>query len=149
MGLVDDSLILDRILPAMTTSESWAAVQALAETLRTDPGITRFENVIAGLKDRHDQDHLALGHGVWLPHLRTGEATELLCAVGRWKNGVKFSWCPEPLYFGVLVIAPLGKVNEYLRLVGMLARVFGDQQRFAQMRNAENATAMLAELSRE
>jgi mannitol/fructose-specific phosphotransferase system IIA component (Ntr-type) len=149
MKLLEDSLSLERIFPAMTTTESWHAVEALCGSLRDDPTVLNYAEMLEEFRERHDRDHLALGHGVWLPHLRTVEATNLLCAIGRWKKGVKFEWCPEPIYFVVLIVAPSGMVNDYLRLVGMMARVFGDETRFQALRACETAREIWDELVRE
>ncbi len=149
MKLLEDSLSLERIFPAMATTESWLAVEALCGSLKEEPAVLNYERMVEEFRERHERDRLALGHGVWLPHLRTGEASELLCAIGRWKTGVNFDWCPEPIYFAVLIVAPLGMVNDYLRLVGMMARVFGDEKRFQALRACKTARELWDELVRE
>ncbi len=148
MKLLEDSLSVERIFPDITTKDSWLAVEALCRSLREHPSVLNHIKILEEFRERHERDHLALGHGVWLPHLRTGQATNLLCAIGRWKTGVQFSWCPEPIYFAVLIVAPLGMVNDYLRLVGLMARVFGDAQRFERLREVGSAREIWEDLLR-
>ncbi len=149
MGLLREALPVGRVVAQLSEEESWPAVEQLLALCESDPALEDFEQLRTGFLERHEDDRLVLGRGVWLPHLRTDHTRSLLCALGRWPEGVRFAWCPEPIHFAVLVVAPLGMVNEYLRAVGMLARAFGKADRYENMRKAEDSAGILWEVLRD
>ena len=119
--LLPEHVVLE--LDAKTRKE---AVHAVAKTLRDDSRIADWPLFYKTLSesDRNAQTNCELG--LTIPHNRTDTVTAMVMAFGRLKAPLK-SPLHEIRYVVVLGI-PETMDADYLRLVGVLMRVFRDDQ---------------------
>jgi mannitol/fructose-specific phosphotransferase system IIA component (Ntr-type) len=119
--LLPDNIVLE--LEAKTREE---AVHAVAKTLRGDSRIADWPLFYKTLSesDRSAQTNCELG--LTIPHNRTDSVTGMVMAFGRLKSSLN-----TPLHeirYVVVLGIPETMDADYLRLVGVLMRVFRDDQ---------------------
>jgi mannitol/fructose-specific phosphotransferase system IIA component (Ntr-type) len=83
-----------------------------------------------------------------LPHARTEAVTEMVMSVGRIPAGLECAGVARPVRYIVCVATPRAMAAEYLRMVGLLARVLRNPAAEEQLRNAETTDDFLAALER-
>jgi mannitol/fructose-specific phosphotransferase system IIA component (Ntr-type) len=119
--LLADNIVLD--LDVKTREE---AVHAVAKTLRGDSRIADWPLFYRTLSesDRSAQTNCELG--LTIPHNRTDTVTAMVMAFGRLKAPLKTFF--HEIRYVVVIGIPETMDADYLRLVGVLMRVFRDDQ---------------------
>jgi mannitol/fructose-specific phosphotransferase system IIA component (Ntr-type) len=116
------TLLQEHILLDLTADSREESVQKLSQSLRSDSRISDWKDFLRALRKSEASGKVNLHCGLTLPHVRTSAVTKILMAFGRLKEPL-----PEkegPLQFVMLVGIPRAMDAEYLRLVGILMRVF-------------------------
>ena len=123
---IKEILFPEHIVLGLDAKTREEAVHAVAKTLRGDPRIVDWPLFYKTLSesDRNAQTNCELG--LTIPHNRTDKVTAMVMAFGRLKAPLK-TFFHEIRYVVVLGI-PVTMDAEYLRLVGLLMRVFRDDQ---------------------
>jgi mannitol/fructose-specific phosphotransferase system IIA component (Ntr-type) len=119
--LLPEHIVLE--LEAKTREE---AVHAVAKTLRGDSRIADWEFFYKTLSesDRNAQTNCELG--LTIPHNRIDKVMEMAMAFGRLKAPLKTFF--HDIRYVVVIGIPETMDADYLRLVGVLMRVFRDDQ---------------------
>lgn len=127
---IKEILLAEDILLGLDAKTREEAVHAVAKTLRGDSRITDWPLFYKTLSesDRSAQTNCRLG--LTIPHNRTDRVTAMVMAFARLQAPLK-NFLHEIRYVVVLGI-PETMDADYLRLVGVLMRVFRDDQ----LRNA-------------
>ncbi len=86
--------------------------------------------------------------GICIPHARTGAVSDLVMSVGRSSEGVRFEGIPYPVRYVFCIGLPSALNAEYLRIVGLLARILRDPEGEAELREAASRGAFLQTLGR-
>ncbi len=146
---LDDVLRPDAVLADLRSESAADAITDLCGLLRGDERIDDSANLLQEFLSRPREHETNLGQGVWLPHLRTQSAKNVVAAFGRWKTPVVMPWSMEPVRLCILVVAPPGKSPDYLRIVGQIARHVGYPNRLNQILAAPDAKSMRAALLAE
>jgi mannitol/fructose-specific phosphotransferase system IIA component (Ntr-type) len=143
--VLDDNAVLLN-LPAADIAE---AVRKTAESLRTDLRVLDWPTFYAGLEKcgpcvTPDPGAFA----ICLPHARTEAVRSLVMSAARiepelpspdGQHGIRYIFC-----LGV----PRARGADYLRIVGLIARILKDPEYEARLREAATPAAFLAELMR-
>jgi mannitol/fructose-specific phosphotransferase system IIA component (Ntr-type) len=119
------TLFQEHILLGLTAGTRKESVQKVSESLRSDTRISDWQDFLRALAKHEANGKVNLQHGLTLPHVRTSAVTKMLMAFGRLNEPL-----PEkdgPLQFVMLVGIPRAMDAEYLRLVGILMRVFRNE----------------------
>ena len=100
------------------------ALQEVAARLAGCPAVPDLDAFVGEILAREEAGNTALGHGTAMPHARTDRCREIVIAVGRSANGIDYA-APDgqPVRLVFLIGTPMQEVEEYLRVVGMLARL--------------------------
>jgi mannitol/fructose-specific phosphotransferase system IIA component (Ntr-type) len=135
------TLLPENILLNLDVRSRAEAVQKVAETLRADLRISNWQEFVRALRAREATGKVNLEFGLTLPHVRTSAVTKMLMAFGRttepvWEENV-------PIQFVILVGIPKTMDSEYLRLVGVLMRVFRDDRLRPSLVHAEDVEEIL------
>ena len=118
--------VFDSNLNATTSGD---AVAGLSARLVAAGGLgdgTRFSDAV---REREQTMSTWLGHGVALPHARTGLARSLALAVGRSPAGIPWPHAQQSARLIVLVAVPPAAVSEYLFLVRTIMKALGEPGR--------------------
>jgi mannitol/fructose-specific phosphotransferase system IIA component (Ntr-type) len=90
---------------------------------------------------RETQTSTGLGHGVALPHVKTDVVDDIRIAFGRSTQGIDFEALDgEPVHFFFLVLAPIDKACEYLKVLSLISLL---------MKDKDNRRALLRAKTRE
>lgn len=117
------------------------AIRELASLFEKTGSIARPADFLAQVLAREELGATLGENGVAFPHARTGLVDQIALAIGRSRAGIPWNDQGERARFIFLLAVPQRLVNDYLILVGTLARVTRDQQQ----RDALLATATPAE----
>jgi mannitol/fructose-specific phosphotransferase system IIA component (Ntr-type) len=135
------TLLPENIVLNLDVQSRAEAVQKVTETLRADFRISNWEEFLRALRAREAVGKVTLEFGLTLPHVRTSAVTKMLMAFGRITGPVLDN--KVPIQFVILVGIPGTMDSEYLRLVGMLMRVFRDEKLRCKLITAEDAEGIL------
>lgn len=119
-----DSAAIDLALPAKGKDE---VISALAGLLHRAGKIQHPEALVEALLEREGLGSTGIGHGVAIPHARSGEIQTTAIALGRTAQPVEFDAIdgkPTRLFF--LLVAPENGGNEHLFTLAKIARLIKD-----------------------
>jgi mannitol/fructose-specific phosphotransferase system IIA component (Ntr-type) len=117
------------------------AIHQVAELLRSDTRVNDWPDFYRALKKRDAGGKTDLGSGLALPHTRTSAVNDMVMAFGRLAVPVQGE--NGPIMFVLVIGIPKTMDAEYLRLVGILMRVFRNDQLRSQLENAKKPSQVL------
>jgi len=139
--LLPENVLLD--LPAGSREEG---IRKVAESLKTDTRIVDWEQFYRDLLERDECAKVNLQFGVTLPHTRTDAVTRMVMAFGRLARPVQNS--DELIQFILMFGIPKTMDAEYLRLVGVLMRVFRSEESRRDLLTADKSGKILGAFER-
>ena len=104
------------------------AIRELASLFEKTGSIARPADFVAEVLAREESGATLAENGVAFPHARTELVDQIELAIGRSRAGIPWNDQGERARFLFLLAVPQRFVNDYLILVGTLARVTRDQQ---------------------
>ena len=124
------------------------ALCEVAALLEGCPAVPDHHALLREILAREETGSTALGHGAAIPHARTDLCREIVIAVGRRVAGVDYEAADgKPVQLIFLIGTPMQEVAEYLRVVGMLARLLAREPVRQQLLEADSVAAFLAVLA--
>lgn len=114
------------------------AVRAVAELLRGEKKIGSWDAFWASVGPKQIVDLKGCGCGVCLAHGRDGSVRDLVLAAGRLPDTAG----PGLPRFVFVFAIPAAMAEDYLRAVGALARLCGEEKKFAALVRAETPAAL-------
>jgi mannitol/fructose-specific phosphotransferase system IIA component (Ntr-type) len=115
----------EHILLDVTAVTREEAVHRVAQALQGDPRVADWREFYNLLVQQQTRCQVNLGFGLALPHARTDAVTDMVMAFGRLSQPIEDG---NGLVQCIFVIGiPKALDSEYLRLVGLLMRVFRKQ----------------------
>jgi len=127
---LSDWLSPSDMLPAITGSTPETVIREMLAHLATYYPIGNTDQIAADIMSREQQMPTVMGDGTALPHVRTSQAHQLLCVVGRSSAGIDFNGDGTPeTHLIFLVIAPENATKPYMQFVAALFRHLHGQTR--------------------
>jgi PTS system nitrogen regulatory IIA component len=83
-----------------------------------------------------------------LPHARTAAVTEMVMSVGRFDPGLRIANVEQPVRYLFCIAVPPEMATDYLRIIGLLARIVKDPQSEAQIHTAATPEEFIETLAR-
>jgi mannitol/fructose-specific phosphotransferase system IIA component (Ntr-type) len=114
------------------------AVRAVAELLRGDARIGRWDDFWKSIGPKQIVDLKGCGCGVCLAHGRDASVRDLVLAAGRAPTNAE----PGVPRFVFVFAIPAAMAEDYLRVVGALARLCGEEKKFAVLEAATTSEAL-------
>lgn len=108
------------------------AVRAVAELLQGDARIGSWDAFWNSIGPKQVVDLKGCGCGVCLAHGRDGTVRDLVLAAGRLPAGTDATLPRFVFVFGI----PAAMAEDYLRVVGALARVCGEEKKMGALKKA-------------
>ena len=125
------------------------AIDEVAALMKNDPAVDDWAALLAGI-------HAAApclpetegGFAICIPHTRGECVSAMVMSVGRSAAGVAFPGVGQPVRYIFCIAVPRALAADYLRIVGLLARVFKDPAAESELRAAGTPADFIALLSR-
>ncbi|MDB6153111.1 MAG: glucose transporter subunit [Chthoniobacteraceae bacterium] len=126
-----------------------AAVLEVATLLRNDPEVTDWEKLYAALKlTTPCVSQPGRAFSLCLAHARSSAVTDMVMSVGRSDSGIAFGQCADPARYLFCIGVPVALDADYLRIVGLLARILKAPEVEAQLKEAKTPAGFVEILSR-
>lgn len=134
-----------RILPELEVASKAGAIAELARLLFPRQEGDSVGPILDQILAREAMESTGIGRGIAVPHARVSESQELICTLGRVKDGIEFNAVDrKPVYLIFLICYPPAQQTTYLNVVATLARLFQDEEPLDLLLNATTATEILA-----
>ncbi len=143
---IDEIFLPECVIAQKKISSKKRALEQLSELLViASPGLTQPE-VFESLVGRERLGSTGLGHGAALPHGRLKAVEKPVCALLQLKTGIDYDAVDgQSVDLVCALLVPEEATNEHLKLLAMLAEIFGDEQ-FCQQLRAAGSDADLYQL---
>lgn len=133
---------------SISAPDTAAAVGGLLELLRGDSRVLNWSAFSRSVLDRDATPILANGCGILIAHGRTDSVGSLVMAAGVSPQGIPPATGEGPRIHLVFVAGiPAAFNNDYLRVVGTIARLCGREELLHSLRAADSSNAFLSTLS--
>jgi mannitol/fructose-specific phosphotransferase system IIA component (Ntr-type) len=126
---------VDLALKARTPAE---AVRELADRLATNGQIDDPAKFIDEVSAREFSGSTLTDHGIAFPHARTELIDQIVLAVGRSEAGIPWNDAGDRAHLIFLIGVPQRMLNDYLVVIGAIARVTKDKSLRTLLIHAEN-----------
>jgi PTS system fructose-specific IIC component len=132
-----------------TATSRDAAIREIAALLETDVKVLDWEEMHRRVAASapcvaEQQAHFC----ICLPHARTAAVTDMVMSVGRFDPGLKFDGAGQPMRYLCCIAVPPELATDYLRIIGLLARIVKDPQSEAQIYSAATPEELIETLAR-
>lgn len=134
----------------LPSTDPTSAVNTLLELLRGDPRVMKWDDFHQAVLGREASPIASNGCGILIAHGRTDSVGSLVMAAGICPQGIAQTSgnCP-PIHVVFVAGIPAAFNNDYLRVVGTIARLCGNKDLLATLRASESPAAFLSVLSQE
>jgi len=133
---------------ALINQEKSAAVEEVVQLLKHDPRLTDWKELFEVMKAsailpwKIDEENALV-----IYHARTNAVQDLVMAAGRSLPGIVFENFPQRVRLVIVIAIPHALNQEYLRILGSLARSLKEPTVFQKVLATENVDEFIALLS--
>ncbi len=125
-----------------------AAIGEVAAPLRIDDRVLDWDVLLAGFFKVAPCLPASPEFAICIPHTRTDQVTSLVMSVGRSAAGIVFPASALPVRYLFCIGVQLALAADYLRIVGLLARIVKDPMSEERLRTAASGVEFVQALSR-
>jgi PTS system nitrogen regulatory IIA component len=144
-----DILPADHVTLDVAATTPREAIDEVAALLKNDIAVNDWDALITGVHASAPcLPEVGGGFAICIPHTRGDCVSTMVMGVGRSTAGVKFPDVALPVRYIFCIAVPRPLAADYLRIVGLLARVFKDSAAERELRAAETPADFIALLSR-
>lgn len=137
----------EAIVPDLRAADKETAIRTVVAALEGDPRIKDREALLKGIFAREEMESTALGNLAALPHARTDAVDDIVLAIGRSREGIRYGAKGQELVHLLFVMGtPKRMVQEYLRAVASLARLLKQEGFRSAILTANSAQEILEAL---
>jgi len=148
MITIADILRPEHVLLEVTATTAEAAIAEVAAPLRKDERVLDWDAVLAGFYKVAPCLPASPEFAICIPHIRTEELSSLVMSVGRSTRGIVFPGTVMPVRYVFCIGVQLALAADYLRIVGLLARIVKDPISEERLRTATSGPEFVQSLSR-
>jgi mannitol/fructose-specific phosphotransferase system IIA component (Ntr-type) len=139
----------DHITLQTRATEPESAIDEVAALLKNVPAVLDFSALLKGVHASAPcLPEPGGGFALCIPHTRGECVSEMVMSLGRSESGIIFPNVELPVRYVFCIAVPRALAADYLRIVGLLARVFKDHSAEAQLRAATTGAEFVDLLSR-
>ena len=125
------------------------AIDEVAALVKTNPSVLDWEALLKGVHASAPcLPEPAGGFALCIPHTRGECVNSMVMSVGRSETGVTFAGVELPVRYIFCIAVPRALAADYLRIVGLLARVFKDRHTEGSLRAAVSEEEFIDLLTR-
>jgi mannitol/fructose-specific phosphotransferase system IIA component (Ntr-type) len=141
---IADTLSPERVRLSLAARDPSGAVRETADLLHTAEAVLDWNALYEGmLRSMPCLSERGCDFGVCLPHARTEAVKTMVMSVGRSTQGIVFPDRPEPIRYIFCIGVPTALASDYLRIVGLLARILKEPKAEGRLRAASTPGAFL------
>jgi len=145
--LLTEFLSKSRIVPELKVTSKAGAIAELARLLFEQQKAKTVGPVLDEIMAREAMESTGIGRGIAVPHARVSEFGDLVCSVGRVKDGLEFKAVDrEPVYLIFLICYPPTHQTTYLNFIATLAKLFQDDEPLRLLLEATTAAEIFTTL---
>lgn len=123
-----DYLKEDCIITNLKSTDKEGSLRELIKLLEKNNYVKNGEKILETVMDREKLGSTGIGQGIAIPHAKTDQINDIVCALGISQNGVDFdSLDGEPVYIIFLVLAPTKSIGQHLKTLAKIARLLKDK----------------------
>ena len=149
MITVADILHAEHVVLDLAAVTPHAAIEEVAALVKNDVAVDDWSALLAGVHAVYPcLPESEGGFSICIPHTRGECVSAMVMSVGRSVAGVPFPDVELPVRYVFCIAVPRALAADYLRIVGLLARVFKDPAAERELRAAATPTDFIALLSR-
>jgi PTS system nitrogen regulatory IIA component len=149
MITIESLLPLDHIALDLAAETPQAAIDEVAALVKNHPAVIDWEAMRKGVHGSAPcLPENAGAFSICLPHTRGECVSRMVMSVGRSAAGIAFSGVEFPVHYIFCIAVPRALAADYLRIVGLLARIFKDPAAERELRAATAASVFIEHLSR-
>jgi len=139
-----DYLKEDCIITNLKSRDKEGALRELIKLLEKNGYFKNGEKILETVMEREKLGSTGIGQGIAIPHAKTDQINDIVCALGISQNGVDFdSLDGEPVYIIFLVLAPTKSIGQHLKTLAKIARLLKDKVFRNSLRNAKTPAEAL------
>ncbi len=149
MTTIADLLKPENVFLHVKAATAEEAVREVALLLRNDPEVNDWEKLYNALRSTIPcVSHPECDFTLCLSHARTSAVTAMVMSVGRSDHGFVAPNCQDPVRYLFCIGVPVALDADYLRIVGLLARILREPEVELQLRDVPTSAAFVQILSR-
>ena len=122
------------------------AMRELADVLAAAGRIEKVDRFLDELRAREATNSTYAADGIAFPHARTKLVDEIVLAIGRSEGGIAWTSKGEIAHLIFLIAVPERLINDYLVVVGAIARITKDRPLRTLLLHAENVKEFVSTL---
>lgn len=139
----------DHVLLDIKATQANEAIDEVGALVELDPSVLDWEALLKGLHASAPcLPEPAGGFALCIPHTRGECVSKMVMSVGRSEAGIMFPGVELPVRYIFCIAVARTLAADYLRIVGLLARVFKDRQTEASLRAAQTTEEFIEVLTR-
>ncbi len=148
MLTIADTLNPDRVKLGIEVLDHIAARLRVAALLENTSEVLDWKTLVAGLmKSSPCLSERGSNFAICLPHFRTDSVTAMVMSVGRIDQPLFFPDTELPVRYIFCIGVPTAMNSDYLRILGLLARILKDPTAEEHLRTARTEEAFIEGLS--
>lgn len=150
--LLCDILQKDLIVPELTATDRWQAIDELLDHLVQSGKIqpVHRDAIATVVKKRETSMSTGIGFGIGIPHASTDLINEVTGAFGRSRAGVNFdSLDNQPVHLVMLFLVPQGQFQTHLRTLANIAKLLHNKDFRQTLEAAPDAGSMYESICRQ
>lgn len=135
---------------SLVADEEQEVFQEVIALLKEDSRVADWNEFFQAIIARSAYPVLASNKkAIVIYHGRTNAVHDLIMAIGRSKKGIIFKECEHPIHLVFIMGVPNTLNNEYLRIMGAIARACQNSTKLEELLATENSNQFIALLSEE
>ncbi len=140
-----ESILSEDRIKDISSSEKKPALQEMVNLLSTSNLIEDSNAIFDAVLEREKIMSTGIGIGIAVPHVKIPSVKGFVMAMGRKKDGVEFdSLDGKPVKLLVMIAAPEGEQDSYLRLLARIVAIFKEKDFLDQVLSATSSAEILA-----
>ena len=120
------------------------ALNELAQKIHDQLPEIETDSLYKLLRDREQIGSTGVGNGVAIPHAKIDKLDHTHLCFGRSHNGIGFDAIDnQPVHLLIMIVSPLGRPNEYLKILASVSRLLKQPEIRRRLRTAENTEEII------
>ena len=144
---IEDTLRPEHVLLGLKATDPESATKALMEKLRGDERVLDWAAFHEAVR-KHPPCRVwdAAPFGICIPHARTEAVSGMVLTAARLAVDTPFPECDKPVRYVFCMGVPQEMASDYLRIAGLLMRIFTDPATEEGLRTAKTGDVFLSAL---
>lgn len=133
----------DCIISNLKSNDKIHAIKELTRLLQKRGKLEDMEGALERVLERESFDSTGIGSGIAVPHARLNTIEQMLCAVGRKREGMEYrSVDDKPVHLVFLILYPPSEAHKYLYFISSLSRLVLDENLVERLLESPSSTSM-------